>query len=67
MRVTGVFPDGCMQDLTEDSATVWDSSDNNVFTIRNKNGVVTGIGPGVAQANVKHRRSNDTATVTVLP
>jgi len=67
MRVTGVFPDGCTQDLTEESATVWDSSDRDVFTIGNKSGVATGIGPGVAQANVKHRSSTDTATVTVLP
>lgn len=67
MRVTGVFPDGCMQDLTEESATVWDSSNNDVFTIGNKSGVVTGIGPGVAQADVKHRSSTDTAVVTVFP
>jgi hypothetical protein len=67
MQITGVFPDGCMQDLTEDSATVWDSTDSDVFAIGNKTGIVTGIGPGVASAEVKHRGETDSATVTVLP
>jgi uncharacterized protein YjdB len=67
MQVTGVFPDGCEQDLTDDSATVWKSSDDDVFEIGNKSGRVTGIGVGTATAEVKHRSSVDTATVTVIP
>jgi len=67
MQVTGIFPDGCGQDLTHDSATSWDSDDRDVFTIGNKSGVVTGIGPGTAQVDVKHKSRTDTATVTVLP
>lgn len=67
MQVTGVFPNGCTQYLTEESATVWDSTDSNVFTIGNKTGIVTGIGPGTADAEVKHRSSTDTAEVTVTP
>jgi trimeric autotransporter adhesin len=67
LAVTGVYPDGCMQDLTHDSATVWKSSDDDVFTVGNKSGLVTGIGVGVATAEAKNRGSTDTATVTVIP
>jgi len=67
LRVTGVFPDGCRQDLTGDSATVWTSSNQDVFTVGNKSGVVTGIGVGTASVEVKHRSNTDTATVTVVP
>jgi hypothetical protein len=67
LQVIGVFPDGCTQDLTGDSATVWKSSDDDVFKVGNKSGVVTGIGVGVATVEVKHRSNTDTATVTVIP
>jgi hypothetical protein len=67
MQLTGVFSDGCMQDLTDEPATVWDSDDADVFTIGNKSGVVTGVGPGTAQAEIKYQSERDTATVTVLP
>jgi uncharacterized protein YjdB len=67
MQLSGAFPGGCTQDLTEDSATVWDSTDNDVFTIDHKTGIVTGIGPGAAQAEVRHKGETDSATVMVLP
>jgi hypothetical protein len=46
LQVTGVFAGGCEQDLTHDSATVWDSGDRDVFTIGNK----TGSSPGSGRA-----------------
>jgi len=57
----------CFQDLTEDSATTWDSNDEDVFTIGRKSGIVTGIGPGTAQVDVRYRGREDAAMVTVLP
>lgn len=67
LQVVGIFSDGCQQDLTNDSSTVWKSSDDDVFTVGNKTGVVKGIGEGVASVEVKHRGNTDTATVTVVP
>jgi hypothetical protein len=67
LQVTGIFPDGCTQDLTGDSATVWESTNDDVFTVGNKSGIVTGIGVGQATVEVKHRSNTDTATVTVVP
>jgi len=67
VRVKGVYPDGCEQDVTEGSATVWDSSNKDVFKINHKTGIVTGIGPGVATVLVKLRGKSDSALVTVLP
>ena len=75
LQVLGVYeeqndgdsdPD-CFQDLTGDSAIAWDSGDEDVFTIGNKSGIVTGIGPGTAAVDVKYKRLADSAMVTVLP
>jgi trimeric autotransporter adhesin len=67
MRVRGIYPGGCVQDETEGSATIWDSSERRVFKIGRKSGIVTGIGPGVATAEAKLRGKSDSALVTVLP
>jgi hypothetical protein len=67
MRVRGVYANGCEQDETEGSATTWDSSDEDVFEIGRKTGIVTGIGPGVGTAKARLRGETDTALVTVQP
>jgi len=67
LQVTGFYPDGCSQEMTDESATVWRSSNDDVFKVGNKTGLVTGIGVGSALVEIKNRGKVDTATVTVVP
>ncbi len=62
LTATGSFSDGSTQDLTQ-SAT-WSSSVVNIANV-NSQGVVVGMGPGVAQLSAAYQGVTGSASVTV--
>ena len=64
--VTGVYADGCEEDLTYSNQTTWKSKDKKIADIGNKTGIAIGLKAGAAEIEAKYRGLKDTEDLTVV-
>jgi len=65
---SGIWSDGCTEDITEDQQVVWQSLDKKICEFDGpKASIATGLSEGVGTVEVKLSGVKDTATCTVTP
>jgi hypothetical protein len=65
----GLWPDGCVQELTYNNAANWDSTDPDIVTIGKKDGLATGHANGSAVIEARYQQFQDppaTAGIDVI-